>query len=314
MNYREISNLVEFNEKYESKNFIVNEVFEDLKSNISSASHIAFSYSYLYLVQWLYRQAKYFNVKETIDNSKLKEILGYDKNNRTVNYLIKKDGLLDKINYLETTRDYPVSWTFTKDEPLEFLMSSDLDFEEGKEYLPTMPKRFYLKKPLKGFDDRTVVIKGEETEASGVFYQIDCTHNIPFEVFMYCMSKEDLGCVAFYLYSYLKHRNDIHVSGVDVSLDNLAKETGISRRTVNKYIGLLKSYKMIDFKHNQEFFVIGMAEGDRMSNTYITRDYDFFSEEHVPYHRIEVKSNEFYVDYLKGREEMTDYIENQMPF
>lgn len=313
MSYEEICKLVQYNERHESKNFIVNEVFKDLKSNLSSTSHIAFSYSYLYLVQWLYRQTKYFNVEEIIDNSKLKEILGYDKNNRTMNYLIKKGGLLDKINYLETTRDYPVSWTFTKDEPLEFLMSSDLDFEDAKEYLPLIPKRFYLKKPLKGFDNRMVVIKGEEMEASGVFYQIDCTHSIPFEVFMYCMSKEALGCVAFYLYSYLKHRNDIHVGGVDVSLDNLAKETGISRRSVNKYIGLLKSYKMIDFKHNQDFFVIGMVEG-RMSNTYITRDYDFFSENPTPYRRIEVKTNEQYENHLKGKEEMKGFIDKQMPF
>lgn len=144
MKYEEINKLVQFNEEYESNLFMPNEIFKDLKANIKGVPHIAFAYSYIYLSTWLYRYAKHVNVG-TFDNAKIKEVLGYKPNTRTINFLIKKGGLLDEMEYLQSTRDYPVSWEYSKMnyEDLEFTLSSEVD-DDYKVYLPVLSKRFFL--------------------------------------------------------------------------------------------------------------------------------------------------------------------------
>lgn len=92
MKYEEIKKLVQFNEYngYESKLYMPNEIFADLKANIKNTPHIAFAYSYIYLVTWMYRYTKHIVGQEVISNSTIKEILGYSAVTRTINYLIKK--------------------------------------------------------------------------------------------------------------------------------------------------------------------------------------------------------------------------------
>src|SRR5690606_38694694 len=114
-------------------------------------------------------------------------------------------------------------------------------------------------------------------------------------IFMYCMSNDDIGCTGFYLYAYLKHKNDIY-GDYDVSLEDLSYDTGVAERTLDKYLGMLKGYKMIDFQHNQEFFAIGMREEDRKPNTYTVNDYEIFLDKPVPYKKINIMKKK---DYFK---------------
>ncbi|MBD8006271.1 hypothetical protein [Bacillus norwichensis] len=58
MNFEEIEYQLQFNEK-ESDVFIHNEIFEDLKKSDIRKVHIPFTYSYYYLINWLYRNTKY---------------------------------------------------------------------------------------------------------------------------------------------------------------------------------------------------------------------------------------------------------------
>ncbi|MCM3719173.1 hypothetical protein [Fictibacillus phosphorivorans] len=330
MNYEEISKLLQYNEYKgsESKIFMPNEIFEDLIKSLNeelpqkeqskveyiteknkvrkkrglnkgvSTNHIAFAYSYIYLVTWLYRYTKYTVLKSGISNSTIKEILGYKPETRTVNYLIIKNGLLDKIGYLETHKDFPVWWSQSQYEALDFQM-----YSEEKDSFPyhTIPKNFTIKYPIKGFyrevnDDGTV-------EIEGTFNEVDNTHCVPFEVFMYCMSKDDIGCTGFYLYSYLLHKNDIY-GDYDVSLEDLSKQTGIADRTLDKYLGILKAYRMIDFKINQEFFAIGLREEDRMANTYSINEYGEFSNEPIPYDKINIVKKKDYFQMLEDKKQM----------
>lgn len=316
MQPNEIYETMKFNEK-ESSLFIPNEIFEDLIKNIKTTSHIAFSYSYIYLITWLYRYAKHFNVNDIIDNKKIKTILGYNSNNQTLDYLIKKNGLLDDMGYTESTRDYPLTWDFNKynREDISFFMSSEIEGEVS-DHRKAIPKRFFLKKPLKGFY-RIRIEDREEFEEVGTFYDISNTHCIPFEVFVYCMSNPKISCVGFYLYCYLKHKNDIFEFGYDVSLDELSIQTGIARRTLNSYLGVLKSYTMIDFHYNQDFFAAGMKKEDRKANTYSARGYALFSETPEPFKRIKYISNIEYVEKQNKKEDstaMSKYVEDNVPF
>lgn len=312
MNRIVIHKLVKFSER-ESNLYMPNEIFNDLQKHIKKAPHLAFAYSYVYFTTWLYRYAKYFNIKEVIDNKKIKECLGYNPNQQTLDYLIKKDGLLDQIGYTKSVRDYPLSWSYdsSQDEQLSFLMSSEIDAATS-EFLPTVPKRFFLKKPLKAFYRAATDEDGEEYEAAGTFYDVSNTHNVLFEVLVHCLSLNQVGCIGFYLYSYLKHKNDMHSSGYDISLDKLSYETSIPRRTLIKYLGALRSYRMIDVIHNQEYFSLGIEKGERMVSTYITKGFHLFSDKPVEYKRMEFKSKEDHLK-LKRAEKGGSYL-GDMPF
>lgn len=119
MKYEQLEELLQYHEK-ESKIFMPNEIFDDLKGAIPDSPHIAFAYSYTYLAAWLYRYSKHISPTEGfIDNVKMKQILGYNENYKKLDYLIKKNGLLDQLGYTETVKDFPTSWTYDEMEGLE---------------------------------------------------------------------------------------------------------------------------------------------------------------------------------------------------
>ena len=258
MSFEEIKSVLEINGK-ELQVFLPNEIFEDLRDNLTSGTHVAYAYSYLYLTQFLYRNCKYFNTKTLLDNKVIKQVLGYSEDNRTMNYITKKGELLDSIGYTETTKDIPLSWDFKKydGEGLSFYMSSNV--EKG---MLEIPKMFFLKKPLKAFErilqhvDKDGQITEEEVQ--GTFYNVTQTHSVDFDAFMYCMANKELGTTGFYLYSWLKHKNDIFNNGYDVSYEQLSYETGLARSTMIQYLDVLKGYNLVRFKFNQEYFALGM--------------------------------------------------------
>ncbi|ATP40122.1 hypothetical protein CSE16_08695 [Solibacillus sp. R5-41] len=292
--------------------FLPNEIFSDLQGYLTNSKKVAFAYSYCYLTQFLYRNCKYFNTEELIDNNVIKQILGYSESNRTMNDITKrKGGLLEEIGYLESTKDFPLSWNFKKDdgEGLSFLMSSEMD----KDMLPPIPKMFFLKKPLKAFE-RTILKQNVETNQieeveTGAFYDVSNTHSVDFNVFMYCMANKELGTTGFYLYSWLKHKHDIFRNGYDVSYEKLSAETGLPRRTMIQYLNALKGYNLISFKFNQQYYVIGMADGDRMATTYYANSYSNFYEEPKPFKKMMVMSKD---DYNKRNDVVVTM--EQLPF
>ncbi|MEK4387533.1 hypothetical protein MKZ25_17455 [Solibacillus sp. FSL W7-1464] len=312
MNFAEIKSVLEINGK-ESQVFLPNEIFDDLLDYLKSGTQVAYAYNYLYLTQFLYRNCKYFNIKALIDVKMIKQVLGYSESNRTMNFITKKGGLLDNIGYTESTKDFPLGWDFKKaeGEALSFSMASDMP----KEMLPPIPKMFFLKKPLKAFE-RTILKQDKETNElveehiQGTFYDVSNTHSVDFDVFMYCMANEELGTVGFYLYSWLKHNNDIF-GGYDVSYEKLCAETGLARTTMIQYLNALKAYFLVRFKFNQEYFVIGMTEGERMATTYYTNDYFCFNDEPEPFKKMMVMTN---ADYLQGKTSEIVVTMEQLPF
>lgn len=316
--------------------YMGNETFFDLKSSAEiKKEHIGVAYAYLYLTMWAYRYCKHIATGFQLDNSLIKQILGYSSRNQTFNYLIKKNGALDQIGYTETTRDIPVSWKLQEDiygdMRLSFTMLSSLDSSE----LPVMHSRYFIKKPLqlfhrvqkneqmdnmpderdpknqnsnptnqdpinqKAFSVKQNLINQKAYFTKGIAYNLKNTHFIPFDVFVFCMSHEEIGCIGFYLYSYIKHMNDRYESGYDVSLESLAEKTGINRRTLVRYMDGLKSYSLISVQLNQDFYVPNRKKEDRKSNTYHTNERFQFHSQRQPYPKMKSKSEEKYIEYLE---------------
>lgn len=279
MNYNELKDRLYFGEK-EDNMFIPNEIFEDLPKHIEKGIHIPFAYSYYYLITYLYRYAKYDKYLYT--NEDIKEILGYNKSTKGLDYLIKRNGLLDEIGYTSSDKDFPIGWQYSKEEDeLIFTMWSEFKEDYGMVKYPNMSRKYSIKVPEKALYR---YIHEDGTFDGGTFYEIENTHNILPQVFLFCMSIDDIGCNGFYLYSYLKHKNDLFKQGYDISIEGLSKVTTLSNRTINRILDALKKHNLIRFQIRQEF-VIGLDKDERRPIRYSTNEYHGFKVEPQGYIR-----------------------------
>lgn len=248
----DIKQILKYNE-YQNKLYIHNEIFEELKLlHSKGSSHVAFAYTYFYLISWLYRYTKYGELN--IDVKLIKEILGYNATNKKLDYLIKKGGLLDEIGLTETSTDYPLLWTF-EDGELEFTMLSDFDEDIRKLYQNQKGKNYKIKVPVKGLN---------RNSENGTFYDIYYTHEMKFDLFTYCMESE-LGCSGFYIYGYLKYRCD-KFKEYTSSVERIGQDLGMSKNTVDKYLTMLCREGMVKYKSNECKLVDG--EFTRKANSY----------------------------------------------
>jgi hypothetical protein len=228
----------------ESKVFMPNEIFEDLSIlHDKGGSQVAFAYSFYYLTTWMYRYCKYDKMNSGIAD--IKELLGYHRDNKKINYIIKKGGALDQLGYTESSTDYPIAWSYEQDE-LEFTYLSELDDYSQKIIRERTGRNYKIKKPFKAIW-RTADSYSEGYQ-DGTFYAIENTHLIPFDVFLYCM-ENDIGVVGFYLYSYLSYRCQLFKQ-FDSSMERLGGYIGLSRNTTDKYITKLVDHRLVDYKVN----------------------------------------------------------------
>lgn len=241
----DLKTLLQVNE-HQDRVYMPSEIFNDLKPlHSKGSSHVAFAYNFYYLISWLYRYAKYGELN--IDTGLIKQVLGYSPENKKVNYLIKKNGWLDEMGYTYSGTDYPIAWRFNNGD-IQFDMLSELDVELRKMIQSSKGKNYKAKVPVKGiWRDEDSQVEGIE---NGTFYEIEYTHEIPFDVFVRCMENDELGVIGFYLYGYLKYRCD-KFGEFNASMDKLANDTGMSRSTVNRYTGALMKEGLISYRENE---------------------------------------------------------------
>src|SRR5699024_264844 len=168
----------------------------------------------------------------------------------------------------------------------EFIKFSDTDEYMNNETYKNRRIDYEIKYPIKHFFRNT-----EDTESTGVFYDVSNTHLVQFETFMQCMASKELGVLGFYLYSYLKYKNQLHKEGYDAPKTRLAKETGISERAITKYLSALRSYNMINVIHNQDYFILSAGAQDFKASTIIVNERKKFTRHKIEYKKLGVKKN-----------------------
>jgi hypothetical protein len=222
-----------------------NEIFEDLNTNIENVNHRAFAYCYYYYVTYLYRYCKY-QADQKNTQADIKQFLGYSPVQKKVDYIIKKDGVLDLIGYTLTTTNYPVNWYVDENHLLRFDTISEV---KSKATIPIISDRnFKVKYPLKCFHRTDESEK--ECIIDGTFFEVSNTHLIDFDSFKFMMGCEDLGVNAMYICAYLKYKND-KFEKYQVSFSNLAKELDISKTTLAKYIEKLEDHGFLKIYHQK---------------------------------------------------------------
>ncbi|EDZ57031.1 hypothetical protein BCH308197_3675 [Bacillus cereus H3081.97] len=268
------------NERY---TVIPNEFFNEIsvlkqKINLSKDSkHISFAFSYLYLMTYLYRYAKFHDNKDyEFTEQELKKLLtmspdSYGKN--SVNKIIKRGGILEKLGYIEKVKDYPISYDYDAEEK-EFVFSyiSEViaDLGEGaNKYFNTNSKNRRVNLPVKMFEDRT--LKAIDMECSGTLYDVTYTTQIDIRVFIYCMIREKLGLEAFYLHSFIKYKNGFHDDFWRRSIQNIIEDTGLSQTVIQLRLKEMEKHGMVFCTH--EDFVVGADRNEMTPNGYMAQEY-----------------------------------------
>lgn len=201
-----------------------NEIIWDLikwssTGKLKSVQHREFVYCYYWYIAFLWRTAAYAD--SVVDQRSIKRKLGYNENEKRIDYIIKKGGLLDKCGYTKAVSDYPVGWIIDG-EDLFFSMYSDYD-KISRGYLPLqITGRTIIKAPLKHL--------GSEEE-EGIFWNSQNTHLITSDIFEMCMNNSKLGRAGFYMFGILVSMRDKnrHYSGegfFKCSNETLVKLTG----------------------------------------------------------------------------------------
>jgi len=241
--------------------YMPNEVFTDLTQNIHNSSQIAFAYSYIYYITYLYRYCKHIdNDGNKVTQEHIKEYLGYSPKNKKIDYIIKKGGILDNLRYTETTTDYPIQFLYDDNDLILFETISYF-----KEYIKNFNDRnFKIKKPLKSF--YRTPYDCQHKFLTGTFYSVENTHRIDYNTFHFIIHNNELGALGFYIYSFLKHKNNIYKSGYQRSYEKLGYELHMSDKTIYKYINTLEQKGLLTI--DRKIFDMHLAKDDIEANIY----------------------------------------------
>lgn len=240
--------------KGEGSILIPNEIFDDLQGAIEQTTHVAFAYSYYYLITYLYRYSKYVETKFT--QPMLKEFLGFSPKNKQLDYIIKKGGILDSIGYTRSTTDYPVAYTLDSQKHPEFTLMSEWK-KKYPEMAITLPeeRNYKIKYPVKAFFRNEIAERNEYY--NGTFYEARNTHSIHVKTFLDAMEDDteyQLKCIGFYLYGYINARiGQYGGEWTAISIDQLVKGTRLSNGTVNAYLKRLQKRGFLCITR-QDFF------------------------------------------------------------
>jgi hypothetical protein len=251
--------------------YLPNEIFLDLQIALTNGAHIAFAYCYYYLICYLYRYTQYIGGDGKLNTQpRIKKFLGYAEENKTVDFIIKKGGVLDSIGYTETTTDYPLLWHYDAEtHELSFETIADLKTMDTTFVGFINDRNFKIKKPVKAFFRAPQDMQRAEW-FTGTFYDIRNTHEIEPRLFHTAMTNQNIGVVGLYLYGFLKHKCSYYGGGYSVPWERLMEETKLSSMTLSKYLKKLEDGGYISIKRTK--YVHGKTK-DIYASTYRVKSF-----------------------------------------
>lgn len=303
---------VEYYEKNDKhgKVYMPNDIFELLSTNDELMSKqspdMAVAYTYTYLITWLWRNAKYGQMEnENTDVGAIKEMLGYTSTNKTLDYIVKKGGVTDKLGLTQTLnyKEAPINYEMDGSVPT-FFTQEDLDehmnpeaLEEAKQYRPNN-KRKTVKMPVFSLYDTD----GEYGQ--GTFGgNIENTHEIDFNVFIQCMTNPNLGCKAFYLYGFLKFKGEVSGGSTEIGGATITNKTGLRHGSREEALDGLKKHNLIQCFPAD--YYVGAGKGDG-ANVYIANDWYKYREETSGYAKRRILPKK----HIEEKEKLMEDIDN----
>ena len=237
-----------------------NDIFRKLSENIKNKSgktniqQATFAYGYLVAISFLYKYTHFVDTESGVyvQNGDIKELLGYSRMTKSIDKIVKKDGILDGIGLTSTTSDYPVRFVTHPTELLngipirDFITISELTEDDilYDAIKNTVKNRNYeIKEPLFLTTER-------DDNIYGTLYGTERTHEITLKEFIAFAFDEELDNIDFLIYGYMKSRCKGHKGNMrSIAVYKIIHEIGIDRSTFYNHIELLKKKKYIDVNH-----------------------------------------------------------------
>lgn len=245
-----------------------NGIFRDLKTINTNIQQISFCFSYLVTVAFLYKYAHFVDIDNGtyIQNSDIKQILGYNKTTKTIDKYIKKNGVLEVMNLLETTRNYPVSAEYIKEKTnnvnmrdfktINMLDTDSIDYKMIKSIVRNNNYNIRIPKFLFEY-------KGD----LGTLYNYDNTFRVDLSEFMTFMYNADLDNTDFLLYCYFKSKCFGHRGNEQqIPLNRIISDVGIKKDAYYNHLNKLENEKFIEVIHKG--WQVGSEEEDVEANDY----------------------------------------------
>ena len=239
-----------------------NRIFKQLSSNIKNKNNstnvqqVAFAYSYLTAISFLYKYTHFVDIGNEmyIQNSDIKELLGYNRGTKTIDKVIKKGGILDSIGLTATTKDYPIRYEVSTEEKInkipirEFVTVSqlevnDINYEAIKRIVKN--RNYEIKEPL------FLTTRFPDSEY-GTLYNVANTHDITLNEFMTFITDPDLNNIDFLLYGYLKSKCKGYPDDMrSIAVYKMSIELGIANTAFLNHLKVLEKKECIKVNHKE---------------------------------------------------------------
>lgn len=236
-----------------------NSIFKKLSKNIKSKNgstniqQSSFAYAYLALVSLLYKYSHFVDVDNStyIQNSDIKEMLGYSKSTKSIDSIIKKNGLLDSLGITSTSKDYPVRFyeRQTNDDNnlkiREFMKFSQLNKDDlllNNIKTIVKNKNYTIKEP-------EFLFVSEDGEL-GTLYEYSNTHRVTLKELLLFVSDDKYNNIDMMMYFFFKSKcKGLKNNTKSISLNSITFLLGISRDSFYQHLKVLKDGNHLQVIH-----------------------------------------------------------------
>lgn len=237
-----------------------NDIFKNLSRNIKNRSgstnirQSSFAYVYLVCIGFLYKYAQFVDLNNGtyIQNTDIKQILGYSKSTKSIDHIIKKNGVLENIGLIKTTKNYPVSVIYGEDEYnnlkiREFITINNIDKDSiiyNKVKSIVKNRNYEIKEPTYMFEYNGNI---------GTLYDYSNTHKITINEFIKLVYDERFDNIDFMLYFFFKSRcYNLNKSNTkSISLIQIINEIGMGKDAFYAHLKIMKDNNILSVIHKE---------------------------------------------------------------
>lgn len=249
-----------------------NDIFNKLSHNIKNKNgstniqQSSFAYSYLVCVALLYKYTHFVDIDNGtyLQNTDIKQVLGYSKTTKSIDTIIKKNGILEEIGLVQSTKDYPVSANYISDEIegikiRDFITIGMVDESfSGYAEMKSIVKN-------RNYEIREPIFLFEYDDDIGTLYDYSNTHRITIKEFMEFIYNDKYNNIDFMLYGYFKSRCYNYKDNTrSIPLLRIISEVGIGKDAFYKHLETIKKHKLIEVEHKPWV----MGDGEAEANEY----------------------------------------------
>lgn len=251
---------------------IPNGIFRNLSTNIknkngsTNVQQSSFAYAYLVCVAFLYKYAHFVDVDNGtyLQNTDIKQVLGYSKLTKSIDGIIKKNGILEEIGLIQSTKDYPVSVNYINDDIGNVRVRDFVTINMVDESFPNYEEIKSIVKN-RNYEIREPRFLFEYDGDIGTLYDYSNTHRITIKEFMEIIYSDNYDNIDFMLYGYFKSRCYNYKDNTrSIPLLRIISEIGIGKDAFYKHLEIIKEYELVEVEHKPWV----MGDGEAESNEY----------------------------------------------